>query len=178
MIIDLQLHSTYSDGYLTPTQLADFLLKHEVKIASLTDHNTVAGLDEFKLTCKKNKIKVINGLEVYTRLNYRKFNILWYNFDDKRPELHEFLRFSQIKRRNQVRRALIKLKNVGFRLDENKILDKYVHYIPLNRVIDDIQLIPENQKKIIEELQNQNPREEDIIHHFFKNKNIVRLDEY
>src|SRR3989344_6476014 len=116
MIIDLQLHSTYSDGYLTPTQLADFLLKHEVKIASLTDNNTVAGLDEFRLACKKNNIKAIAGMEIYAKLNSKKFNLLWYNFDDKNPALHEFLRLSQIKRRNQIRRALVKLKNLGMEI--------------------------------------------------------------
>ncbi|MBU4375047.1 PHP domain-containing protein, partial [Patescibacteria group bacterium] len=64
MLIDLQLHSTYSDGYLTPTELAGFLAKQGVKIAALTDHNTVGGLDEFRQACRACKIKPITGVEL------------------------------------------------------------------------------------------------------------------
>jgi hypothetical protein len=177
MLIDLQLHSTYSDGYLTPTRLADFIHVHGIKIAALTDHNTVGGLDEFRLACLKNKIKPITGLELYVKLNNKKFNLLWYNFNDQHPDLHEVLRLSQIRRRNQMRRALIKLKKLGLAINENKILDKYGHYIPLNRIIKNIWQIAKNRRKIVKRLGVKNPREEEIINHFFKNKKINKLAE-
>ena len=63
MLIDLQLHSTYSDGYLTPNQLADFLSVNNIKVAALTDHNTIGGLDEFKSAFEKKKNKTISGGE-------------------------------------------------------------------------------------------------------------------
>lgn len=177
MLIDLQLHSAYSDGYLTPTKLADFLLKNKVKVASLTDHNTVAGLDEFRLACGKNKIKAITGMEIYAKLNNKKFNLLWYNFDDKNPELHKLLRLSQIRRRNQMRRALLKLKKLNLVINENKILDKYGHYIPLNRIIKDIWQLADNRKKIAKRLGIKSPREDEIINHFFKNREVNKLEE-
>jgi predicted metal-dependent phosphoesterase TrpH len=55
MLIDLQFHSTYSDGYLTPTQLAQFMSKQGIKVAALTDHNTVSGINQFKKPCNKLK---------------------------------------------------------------------------------------------------------------------------
>lgn len=177
MLIDLQLHSTYSDGYLTPTELADFLLKNQVKIASLTDHNTVGGLDEFKQACQKNKIKAVAGIEIYAKLNRKKFNLLWYNFDDRDPDLHKLLRLSQARRRNQMRRALLKLKKLGLIIDENKILDKYGHYIPLNHIIEDIWQISHNRNKIAERLGAISPRNEEIIKHFFKNREVNKLEE-
>ena len=39
MLIDLQVHSTYSDGYLTPDELAKFL--HSGQNSSAYNHNTV-----------------------------------------------------------------------------------------------------------------------------------------
>lgn len=177
MLIDLQLHSTYSDGYLTPTELADFLSNNGIKVAALTDHNTVAGLDEFSLACKKNGVKAIAGLEIYVKLDHKKFNLLWYNFDDKDPALHKFLRLSQTRRRNQIRRALIKLKQLGLIIDENKILDKYGHYIPLNHIMDDIRQISDNRRKIAEYLGEADPREEEMVKHFFKNKEVNKLGE-
>ncbi|MDD4901400.1 MAG: PHP domain-containing protein [Patescibacteria group bacterium] len=177
MLIDLQLHSTYSDGYLAPTELADFLLKNSVKVAALTDHNTVGGLDEFRSACKKNKIKAIVGMEIYAKLSHKKFNLLWYNFDDKNPELHKLLRLSQVRRREQIRRALMKLKKLGLIIDENKILDKYSHYIPLNHIIEDICQIADNQEKIAARLGTDNPRVDEIIKHFFANRKVNKLGE-
>ncbi len=177
MLIDLQLHSTYSDGYLTPTALADFLLTNKVKVAALTDHNTVGGLDEFMLACKKNHIKAVPGIEIYAKLNRKKFNLLWYNFNYQDSDLHKFLRLSQGRRRHQMRRALQKLKKIGLLIDENKILDKYGHYIPLNHIIEDIRGISHNRSKIAERLGADSPRLDEIIKHFFKNREINKLEE-
>lgn len=177
MLIDLQLHSTYSDGYLTPTELADFLLNRQVKIAALTDHNTVGGLDEFRRACQKNKIKAITGIEIYVKLNHKGFNLLWYNFDDQNSDLHKFLRLSQARRRRQIRRVLLKLKKLGLIVNSNKILDKYAHYIPLNRIIQEVWQIADNRKKIAERLGVKSPSEDEIIKHFFRNRKINQLEE-
>lgn len=177
MLIDLQLHSTYSDGYLTPTELVKFIAQQDIKIAALTDHNTVGGIEEFKIVCKKHNIKPITGLELYAKLNNKKMNLLWYNFDDNNPELHKILRASHIKRKAQIRKILKKLLEKGFRIKISKILDKYTHYTPINRIVDDFYSNSFNQKKIQKELDNKNPRENEIINEYFRNKNIGILRE-
>ena len=175
MLIDLQFHSTYSDGYLTPTELVKFISKQGVKIASLTDHNTVRGLNEFRTACKKYKIKAITGIEIYTKLNNHKFNILWYNFNDNDPELHNILRDSQLRRRKQFRILLKKLVEKGYKININKIIDKYNHYTPLNHIVDDFISIKSNFNRIKKELNLKNPREGDIIKEYFHNKQIKKL---
>jgi predicted metal-dependent phosphoesterase TrpH len=177
MLIDLQLHSTYSDGYLTPSEAVKFVAGKGVKIAALTDHNTVAGTDEFKKACQALGIKPIVGLELYVTLNRKRFNILWYNFDETAPELHKILRNTQIRRRGRARVILEQLKKNGFSINTNKILDKYTHYTPINHMVDDIWSVPVNRKKIKNILKNKNPREGDIIAEFFYNKKIGKLHE-
>lgn len=177
MLIDLQIHSTYSDGYLTPTELAEFLSKQGVKIASLTDHNTVGGQDEFAQACKNKGIKAINGLEIYARLHSIRFNMLWYGFDEKNAELHDLLRDSQVRRRRQVRRTLNKLAKLGFNIETEKMLDKYNHYIPINHIVDEILSDSENEKRIKEELNSKVVREGDVINHYFRNQEIGILNE-
>lgn len=169
MLIDLQVHSKYSDGYLTPTQLAEFLFENNVKIASLTDHNTVAGLEEFRLACAKKNIKTISGLELYVKLNNKKMNIILYNFDDSNPKLHDILKESQIRRRRGMRYFLKKLIKQGFKIDL-KILDKFTHYIPINRVIDEILKESKNVRKIKRELRVYEIIENQVIGEYFKNK--------
>jgi len=175
MLIDLQFHSTYSDGYLTPTELVKFISKQGIKIASLTDHNTIGGLDEFRTACKKHKIKAITGIEIYTKLNNHKFNILWYNFNDNDPELHSILRNSQLLRRKQFRILLKKLVKKGYKININKIIDKYNHYAPLNHIVDDFISVKSNFNRVKKELNLKNPREGDIIKEYFHNKQIKKL---
>ena len=177
MLIDLQLHSTYSDGYLTPSQLADFLSANNIKITSLTDHNTIGGLNEFKLACQKKKIKTIPGVELYVKFNHKKFNLLWYNFDQYNPELHNLLRVSQARRRQQIRNALIKLKQHGFKIDESHLLDKFNHYIPLNHLIDCITKVPANKKIIFKQLKTTNPSQDEILMNIFKNQAFAKVSE-
>jgi 3',5'-nucleoside bisphosphate phosphatase len=177
MLIDLQLHSNYSDGYLTPTEAAKFIAAQGVKVAALTDHNTVSGLGEFRRACRKYKIKPITGLELYTKLGGVRLNLLWFNFDEKDARLHNILRVSQIRRKIKVRKILKKLEKRGFKIDINKILDKYTHYVPLNHIIDDIWEIPANRTKIKKELKMKNPQEGEIIGQYFRNENIGILRE-
>jgi hypothetical protein len=179
MRIDLQLHSTYSDGYLTPTKLAKFMSKNEVKVASLTDHNTVGGLEEFKIACRKYGIKAIPGMELYVKLNHQKFNILWYNFDDTSPKLHKMLRDSQTRRRRQVRKILKHLVDKGFKMEVEKTLDKYNHYVPLNKMVDELWSHSSNMKRIKKELGTELPTEGEIIREYFHNANIgVLMNSY
>lgn len=174
MLIDLQLHSNYSDGYLTPTEVAKFIASQGVKVAALTDHNTVGGLGEFRRACRKYKVKPITSLELYTRLGGKRLNLLWFNFDEKDARLHDILRSSQIRRKIKVRRILKNLVRKGFKIEINKILDKYTHYVPLNHLVDDIWASSFNRAKIKKELKIKNPREGEIIGQYFRNKNILR----
>jgi len=177
MIIDLQMHSTYSDGQLTPTSLALFMKDKRVKVAALTDHNTVAGLEEFRVACDKLKIKSIPGIELYVKYNHKHFNILWFNFDENNPALHRLLRETQIRRKTNVRRVLHKLVDYGLEIDIDAVLDKYNHYTPINGLISCILNSRKNRDLISKELELRHPREEDIIHYFFKNKDIAFLRE-
>ncbi|MCF7794958.1 PHP domain-containing protein [Patescibacteria group bacterium] len=175
MKIDLQVHSTYSDGFFSPTKLANFLAKNEVKLAALTDHNTVKGQDEFKRAAKKVNIKTITGLELYVYLEHRRVNILWYNFDDKDPELHDLLRETQIRRKGIVRKALNKLKEQGYKVQTEKILDKFTNYVAVNKVASEF--YSHNKTKVHKELNNINPLEEDILHEYFYSSDHARLRE-
>jgi 3',5'-nucleoside bisphosphate phosphatase len=177
MLIDLQLHSSYSDGRMSPTELAKFISRQGVKVASLTDHNTVAGLEEFKRACRRHKIKPVSGMEFYVRYGRQKFNLLWYNFDDQDPTLHDLLRASQIRRRGQVRRSLEKLNTLGFRIKVNSIIDKYGHYIPVNKIISDILQVGHNLRKIQRELHIKYVREDDVLWNYIVNKKNAGLEE-
>ena len=63
--VDLHTHSTASDGSFSPTELIDYA--HEKGLASIavTDHDTVAGLDEAMAAgAKYDDLEVIPGIEL------------------------------------------------------------------------------------------------------------------
>jgi hypothetical protein len=177
MLIDLQFHSIYSDGYLTPTEVAKFIAGKGVKIAALTDHNTVSGLDEFRTACKKFDVKPITGLEFYVKVGHKKINMLWFNFNDANPALHDVLRDTQVRRRAQVRKSLEKLIKHGFKINTDKILDKFHHYIPINRLVNEVMKEPRNMTKARKDLLTRSPRIEEILRKYFYNKKINVLHE-
>jgi len=175
MLIDLQLHSINSDGYLTPAEMAKQCKERGVKVASLTDHNTVSGQEEFIRACKQYNIKVISGMELYVKLNNKHLNMLWYNFDTEDPDLHRMLRDTQARRRVCVRRAVEKLTQKKYVMDVNSIIDKHGHYMPINRVIDSFYIL--NKKRVQKELGKKNILETEIIREYFRNDKKTRLHE-
>lgn len=182
MLIDLQLHSIYSDGYLRPAELVDFISKHNIKVASLTDHNTLHGLLEFKKVCKAKKIKAINGLELYCKYKNKKINILWYNFDENNQELLSLLEESRKRRLILVKKSLLRLKRRGFVIKADQLLEEFKNYIPVNRLSEKIISNKFNFNKIKKEFKSVNKldrdlREEDIMGILFFNKKENYLNE-
>ena len=51
--IDLHLHSTASDGTMSPKELADYAKENGITVAAITDHDTVDGAAEFWRNVKK-----------------------------------------------------------------------------------------------------------------------------
>ena len=49
--IDLHMHSTYSDGICTPAELVACAKQKGLSALSLTDHDTIDGLEEARKCC-------------------------------------------------------------------------------------------------------------------------------
>ncbi len=185
MLIDLQIHSNFSDGFLSPKELVKKLKKEGVKVASLTDHNSISGWDEFQREAKKVGLKAIPGLEIYIQFKKKKINILWYNFDIKNEALQKILKSSRQHRVLSVRKSLEKLKRRGFKIDVDKIITGFNDYIPVNRLGTKIAENPFNYRKIVAELIEKRGRdkvilplrEEDILGELFFNKKYGSLSE-
>ena len=53
MIIDLHIHSIYSDGTLNYDEIINLAKKNNVDIISITDHDTIINLKNYKLYREK-----------------------------------------------------------------------------------------------------------------------------
>ena len=79
---DFHIHSTCSDGGLTPSEIVKLAKRKEVDIISITDHNNTDGIDEAIEEGKSQGIRVIPGVELSTRYNKCRVHVLGYFKDD------------------------------------------------------------------------------------------------
>ncbi len=75
--IDLHMHSVFSDGTYTPAELVTYVKQRGLSAVSLTDHDTIDGLDEARQHAMSANIHFINGIEInsYFILNGQRINI-------------------------------------------------------------------------------------------------------
>ena len=60
MNIDLHCHTNLSDGTLTPDQLLDLAVERDIKMLSITDHDTLDAYSE--ITSFPPSIEIITGI--------------------------------------------------------------------------------------------------------------------
>ena len=67
-MIDLHIHTTYSDGILSPESIVDTALQCGLDVIALTDHDNVLSYDiAQKYACAKDvKLEIIPGVEINT----------------------------------------------------------------------------------------------------------------
>ncbi len=78
---DFHFHSTHSDGKLSVPELAKIIKDKKLDICSLTDHNTVTGVQELQTHLAGSCTKVIPGVELTTKYNEDEVHILALDFD-------------------------------------------------------------------------------------------------
>lgn len=86
MKIDMHIHTTYSDGELTPMQILNLCYDKNMKIISITDHNSILGAKEAIKINPYKDIRIIPGIELSSKYKGGEQHILGYNFslNDKR----------------------------------------------------------------------------------------------
>lgn len=90
-IIDMHMHTIYSDGEYEPQQLIEMAKIKKIDTISITDHNTVNGLKKIDFS-KINGINVIPGIEITCKVDKGQFHLLGYNINYEDEKLNEKLK--------------------------------------------------------------------------------------
>jgi len=91
MYADLHMHSTFSDGTDTPQELCNLAGAHNIRVISITDHDTVSGQKALRDEQTPPQIRVIPGIEVSTLVNHKMIHILGYYIDMFSKELERYI---------------------------------------------------------------------------------------
>lgn len=122
--IDLHIHTTMSDGVLTPKEVIDEAYKNGVSTIAIADHDTIEAYnDELFEYAKSKNIKLINAVEISTKSNKAGIHVLGYNFDLNDNNFKEKLSKIRNTRHDYLHSVAKKLNEIGYFLNVEQ-LDK------------------------------------------------------
>jgi predicted metal-dependent phosphoesterase TrpH len=112
--IDLHVHSSSSDGTLSPRELVLYAKEKNLAAFALTDHDVVDGIEEALAEGQKQGIEIVPGIELAAQYQDREIHILGFFIDYKDPYFLERLQWIQKERKRRNQKMLEKLNDLGF----------------------------------------------------------------
>ncbi|MBT8351423.1 MAG: PHP domain-containing protein [Deltaproteobacteria bacterium] len=117
--IDLHIHSTASDGTLSPAEILKLAQKLKLKAIAITDHDTIDGAKEALRAGITPSIKFLTGVEISAAsppsiFHAGSFHILGYYIRLDDPQLNETLAVLQQARKNRNPLIVKRLNSLGF----------------------------------------------------------------
>ena len=123
-IIDLHIHTTVSDGALTPKEIIDEAVKNNVHTIAIADHDTIdAYTDELFNYANEKNINLIHAVEISTKTKKTGIHVLGYNFNLEDKNFKQKLSLLRNARHDYLYNVSKKLNELGYLLNVEE-LDK------------------------------------------------------
>ncbi|MEF2932236.1 MAG: PHP domain-containing protein [Clostridia bacterium] len=148
--IDLHIHTTVSDGWLTPKEVIDEAFKNKVSIIAIADHDTVDAYNDklFEYARSKN-IKLIPAVEISTKAKKAGVHVLGYNIDLNNREFKERLNKIRNARHDYLHDVAKKLEELEYYINVEE-LDKIDAVTKAHIALDAVNN-PKNREKLLSE---------------------------
>ncbi len=122
---DLQSHSRHSDGALEPAEVVRSAARAGVQLLALSDHDTVAGVQEAIAAGRKAGVRIVPAAELSAlHGGHEDLHILGYGIDHRQPELLAALKRYRSDRGARAERMAQALGEQGFALDEELLAQR------------------------------------------------------
>jgi len=79
-MIDLHVHSTFSDGSMSPTELVQYAHRLGLSAIAITDHDTIEGNEEAMIVGSQLGVEVVSGIELSIKHGDSSVHLLGYLF--------------------------------------------------------------------------------------------------
>ncbi len=120
--VDLHLHTTASDGVKSPSEMVRYAKSKGLQAISITDHDTVEGLEEALAEGEKIGFEVIPGVEISAEHSPGSMHLLGYFIDIHYPPLCEKLRYLQKARAERNPKMVEKLNQLGVHITYEDVI--------------------------------------------------------
>lgn len=111
--VDLHLHSSASDGVLEPAALVAHAAGCGVTFMALTDHDTVAGLEEAAAAAQRLGVILVTGVELSVDWRGRSLHLLGLAFDPAAKPMVRGLKLLQAQRQERAEQMAARLAAAG-----------------------------------------------------------------
>ena len=124
MRFDLHLHTTASDGRLSPEDVVRTAAELGLAVISITDHDSVEGIaPALKAAENHPPLRVIPGVECSTDVPRGEVHVLGYFIDYSNPELVIKLAAFRNSRKVRAQKMIEKLAAMGINIEWNRVED-------------------------------------------------------
>jgi predicted metal-dependent phosphoesterase TrpH len=123
-MIDLHIHSTASDGTLTPEQVVARARELGLSAIALTDHDTVDGLEPAQAAARGTGLVVLPAVEISTDWESREIHLLGYFLDHRNAALQEKLARIREAREGRAEKMVARLRELGVEISYEAVLER------------------------------------------------------
>jgi len=120
--VDLHLHTTASDGVLSPSEIVRYAKAKGLQAIAITDHDTIEGCEEGLLEGERIGFEVIPGIEISAEYSPGSMHILGFFLDIHHPLLNERLEYLQKARAERNPKMVAKLNQLGIDVTYEEVL--------------------------------------------------------
>ncbi len=119
---DLHIHSNYSDGLFSPSEIISFCKDLNLKAISITDHDCIDGLNDARNYAANKNIEFIDGVEIQCA----ECEILGYFFNKEDNELNKFLELHQVQKQKYILKKIDVLNDMNIDISYEDVLVEQV----------------------------------------------------
>lgn len=111
-MLDLHIHTTASDGSLTPMQVVQLARKKGFSLIAVTDHDTMGGVAEALEAGKKYNVDVVPGVEISSGVTLE-VHMLGYGMSPDHPVMKAMMEDMRAARVERMERIIENLQKMG-----------------------------------------------------------------
>jgi len=122
-LVDLHMHSTASDGSRAPGDVVREAKRVGLAAIALTDHDTLDGLADAEQVGAELGVRIVRGIELSAVENDVETHILGLHLSDTREMESQLVALREM-RRSRAERIVIRLNELGVRIELTSVLDQ------------------------------------------------------
>lgn len=138
---DLHVHTKFSnDGELGIQEIIDRCICNMIRILSITDHNTIKGINEAIAVCSNAGIDLIPGIEIDCTYNGIDLHLLGYNINWQSKDFTDLEESFHKKVMDSFPEMIDNLEKSGIEVDASEVLEKANGKLPCGELIAEVLL--------------------------------------